>query len=401
MDFKKLDMGIFKPASYNPRMDLTPEDDEYKNIKRSIEEFGYVEPIIVNSDMTIIGGHQRAKVLADLGYSEIDCIVVDIPDKAKEKALNVALNKISGAWDFTKLNALMKEIESDIDLALTGFNEAEISKLFDSFDEANSKDDNFDVDENIPETTDIKSGDLFEIGSHRIICGDATNKAIISKLMGGQLSDLVVTDPPYNVAYGVMQKNKKAKIRKAIENDFLSNEDFYAFLGSLFEMYHANSKLGSSIYVYYAMSESINFFNAFKDAGFHLAQNLVWVKNNINLGRFDYHYIHEPIMYGWKEGASHNWYSDRKQTTVLSFDKPQKSEDHPTMKPVDMLEYLIKNSSKQGDLVIDYCGGSGSTLIAAEKTQRVCYTCELDPKYVQVIIARIENQTGTKAGLIQ
>jgi len=238
MNFKKIDMGVFKPASYNPRMDLTPEDEEYKNIKRSIEEFGYIEPVIVNSDMTIIGGHQRAKVLADLGYSEIDCIVVDIPDKAKEKALNVALNKISGDWDFTKLNALMKDIENDIALSLTGFNEAEISKLFDKFDTPENPDDSFNVDENVPEETTIKQGDLFEVGSHRIICGDATDKDTIYKLMDKRLADLVIADPPYNVSYngGSINQERKSKTRlkNKIDNDSLNSENCYLFLTKIF-----------------------------------------------------------------------------------------------------------------------------------------------------------------------
>jgi DNA modification methylase len=400
MVLKNIKLQELKHAEYNPRVKLKDSDPEYIKIKRSIEKFGYVDPIIINSDCTIIGGHQRANVLVSMGYESIDCVVLDI-DKVHEKALNVALNKITGRWDFESLNALFKEIEDDIDLNFTGFDDDELSKLFDKFDDDNA-DEDFDIDKETENITSTKTnyGDLYKIGDHRIICGDATDENVIKKLMGKMKADLILTDPPYNVGYDGGKKivdGKRKFMREIISNDSMSSNEFYEFLFNLFSVCFANSKLGAASYVFHADIEAVNFVTAFKNAGFKVSQILVWNKDHLQLGRTDYHYIHEPVIYGWKTGASHNWYSDRTQTSVLDFGIVRKSKEHPTMKPVDMLEYLIKNSSKQGDLIIDFCGGSGSTLIASENTKRICYTCELEPKYVDVIVKRIENTTSLTA----
>jgi DNA modification methylase len=400
MILKNIKLQELKHAEYNPRVKLQGNDPEYIKIKRSIEKFGYIDPIIVNSDYTIIGGHQRANVLVSMGHESIDCIVIDI-DKVREKALNVALNKITGRWDFELLNELFKEIENDIDLSFTGFDDDELSKLFDKFD-CDNVDENFDIDKETENIINPKTsyGDLYKIGDHRIICGDSTDENIIKKLMGEMKADLILTDPPYNVGYDGSKKivdGKRKFKREIISNDSMSGNEFYEFLFDLFSAYFANSKFGAASYIFHADIEVVNFMTAFKNAGFKASQRLVWNKDRLQLCRTDYHYIHEPIIYGWKEGASHNWYSDRTQTSVLNFGIVKKSKEHPTMKPINMLEYLIKNSSKQGDLIIDFCGGSGSTLIAAENTKRICYTCELEPKYVDVIIKRIENTTGLTA----
>ena len=381
-----------KPADYNPRKDLKPEDEEYQKIKKSIIEFGYVDPIIVNTDMTVIGGHQRLKVLKDLGYTVIECNMVDL-DKNKEKALNIALNKITGEWDNKKLEELIAELkEEEFDLSTTGFTFDEVDNILK--DITGSKEDDFDIDQvlNDIEKPTTKPGDVWLLGKHRLMCGDSTVKEDVIHLMNKQVADMILTDPPYNVDY----EGKTADALK-IENDNMNETEFYNFLLTSFRNMYESIKCGGSIYVFHADTEGLNFRNAFKSCGFKLAQCLVWVKNTFVMGRQDYQWRHEPILYGWKEGNGHYFVNDRKQSTVLEFDKPSRNTEHPTMKPVDLLVYLIKNSSKENNLILDLFAGSGSTLIAAEQTKRTCYMMELDPKYCDVIIKRWENLTGEKA----
>lgn len=392
MNIRKIKIEELKPADYNPRKDLKPEDEEYQKIKRSITEFGCVEPIIVNSDMTVIGGHQRLKVLKELGYEEVECVILDL-DKNKEKALNIALNKITGEWDNAKLEELLAELnETDIDMNTTGFSFDEIDDILK--DITGSKEDDFDVEQALNEIEEpvSKPGDVWILGRHRLMCGDSTQKENVLKLMNKQEADMILTDPPYNVDY----EGKTSEALK-IENDNMSETEFYNFLLDSFKNMYDVVKHGGSVYVFHADTEGLNFRNAFKSCGFKLAQCLIWVKNTFVMGRQDYQWRHEPILYGWKEGAGHYFTDDRKQSTVLEFDKPSRNAEHPTMKPVDLLVYLIKNSSKEQNLILDLFGGSGSTLIAAEQTNRICYMMELDPKYSDVIIKRWENLTGEKA----
>lgn len=392
MNIQKIEIGKLKPADYNPRKDLKPEDEEYQKIKKSIIEFGYVDPIIVNTDMTVIGGHQRLKVLKDLGYTVIECNMVDL-DKNKEKALNIALNKITGEWDNKKLEELIAELkEADIDMDITGFSFDEVDDILK--DITGSKEDDFDLDQalNDIEEPTTKPGDVWLLGKHRLMCGDSTKKEDVMHLMNRQVADMILTDPPYNVDY----EGKTADALK-IENDNMNETEFYNFLLTSFRNMYESIKSGGSIYVFHADTEGLNFRNAFKSCGFKLAQCLVWVKNTFVMGRQDYQWRHEPILYGWKEGAGHYFVDNRKQSTVLEFDKPLRNAEHPTMKPVDLLVYLIKNSSKENHLILDLFAGSGSTLIAAEQVQRNCYAMELDPKYCDVIIKRWENLTGEKA----
>lgn len=392
MNIQKINIEKLKAAEYNPRKDLKPEDEEYQKIKKSILEFGYVAPIIVNSDMTVIGGHQRLKVLKELGYTEIECNIVDL-DKAKEKALNIALNKISGEWDNAKLEELLAELKNeDIDMDITGFSFDEVDNILK--DITGSKEDDFDIDQALSEIDEpvTKLGDIWILGKNRLMCGDSTVKENVDKLMNDKLADFVLTDPPYNVDY----EGKTVDALK-IENDNMSETEFYNFLLDAFRNMFEKIKYGGSIYVFHADTEGLNFRNAFKSVGFKLAQCLVWVKNTFVMGRQDYQWRHEPILYGWKEGAGHYFIDDRKQSTVLEFDKPTRNAEHPTMKPIDLLVYLIKNSSKENDLILDLFGGSGSTLIAAEQVKRCCYTMELDPKYCDVIVKRWELLTGEKA----
>ena len=392
MNIQKISIEKLKPAEYNPRKDLKPEDEEYQKIKRSLIEFGYVAPVIVNADMTVIGGHQRLKVLKELGYTEIECNIVDL-DKTKEKALNIALNKISGEWDNAKLEELLAELKNeDIDMDITGFSFDEVDNILK--DITGSKEDDFDIDQALSEIDEpvTKPGDIWILGKNRLMCGDSTVKENVDKLMNDKLADFILTDPPYNVDY----EGKTVDALK-IENDNMSETEFYNFLLDAFRNMFEKIKYGGSIYVFHADTEGLNFRNAFKSVGFKLAQCLVWVKNTFVMGRQDYQWRHEPILYGWKEGAGHYFIDDRKQSTVLEFDKPTRNAEHPTMKPIDLLVYLIKNSSKENDLILDLFGGSGSTLIAAEQVKRCCYTMELDPKYCDVIVKRWELLTGEKA----
>lgn len=392
MNIQKISIEKLKPAEYNPRKDLKPEDEEYQKIKKSLIEFGYVAPVIVNSDMTVIGGHQRLKVLKELGYTEIECNVVNL-DKDKEKALNIALNKITGEWDNTKLEELLAELkETSIDMDMTGFSFDEVDNMLK--DITGSKEDDFDLDQALDEIEEpiSKPGDVWILGRHRLMCGNSTQKEDVMHLMNKQDADMILTDPPYNVDY-VGKTSEALKI----ENDNMNETEFYNFLIDAFRNMFESVKYGGSIYVFHADTEGLNFRNAFKAVGFKLAQCLVWVKNTFVMGRQDYQWRHEPILYGWKEGAGHYFVDNRKQSTVLEFDKPSRNAEHPTMKPIDLLVYLIKNSSKENDIILDLFGGSESTLIAAEQIQRTCYVMELDPKYCDVIIRRWENLTGQKA----
>ena len=392
MNIQKIKIENLKPAKYNPRKDLKPDDEEYKKIKRSIVEFGYVAPVIVNKDMTVIGGHQRLKVLKELGYTEIECVIVHL-DKTREKALNIALNKISGEWDNEKLEVLLQELkQTEIDMDITGFDFDEIDDILQDIE--GSKEDNFDVEQALNEIEEpiSKPGDVWLLGRHRLMCGDSTTKENVIRLMDKKEADIVLTDPPYNVDY-VGKTSEALKIK----NDNMNDTEFYNFLLDSFRNLYEIAKPGASIYVFHADSLGLIFRNAFISVGFKLAQCLIWLKNTFVMGRQDYQWRHEPILYGWKEGNAHYFVNDRTQSTILEFDKPSRNAEHPTMKPIDLLVQLIKNSSKEDYIIADLFGGSGSTLIAAEQTNRICYMMELDPKYCDVIIKRWENLTGNKA----
>lgn len=387
MNIQKILVDQINHADYNPRKNLKPGDSEYEKLKRSIEEFGYVEPVIWNERTgNIVGGHQRFKVLVQMGEQEIDCVVVDL-DPDKEKALNVALNKINGDWDIPLLTDLLKDLNANgFDLSLTGFDLPDLNKMFGVPD---TKEDDFDAEKALSEIDEPKTklGDVWLLGKHRLICGDSTSPEVIAKLMESQMADLILTDPPYNVDY-------EGGTGLKIQNDKMQDEQFLHFLLEAFRRMHEFSKPGAAAYVFHADSEGYNFRSAFKSAGYTLRQCLIWVKNQLVMGRQDYQWKHEPILYGWKDGASHAWYADRKQTTLVEFDRPQKNPDHPTMKPVGLCGYFIKNSSKGGDIVLDSFGGSGSTLIACDQMNRICYTCELDPRYCDVIVKRAIDQFG-------
>lgn len=387
MDLRKIRIADLVPASYNPRKALKPGDKEYEKIKRSIQEFGYCEPIIVNSDMTIIGGHQRVTVLRDLGYSEIDCIVIEI-DKTKERALNIALNKITGEWNKELLADLIAELQdSDFDVTFTGFDPPEIEQLMNSVHDKEIVEDEFDIDAQLAQPTVTREGDLWLLGEHRLVCGDSTLPETYDLLMAGRKANLVVTDPPYNVDY----EGSAGKIK----NDKMAEEQFEKFLFAAYVNMEQNMMDDASIYVFHSDSHGLAFRRAFEEAGFYLSGCCIWKKNSLVLGRSPYQWLHEPVLFGWKKGGRHQWYADRKQTTVWEYDKPKKNDLHPTMKPVNLIAYPIKNSSMSNCIVLDPFGGSGSTLIAADQLKRICYTVELDPKYADVIVNRYLAQVGS------
>ena len=387
MEFKKLKIDELIPASYNPRKQLKPGDSEFEKIKNSINEFGYVDPVIVNSDLTVIGGHQRISVLKTLGITEIDCVVINI-DKTKEKALNIALNKISGEWNKELLADLIMDLKDlDYNTDFTGFDPPEIDALFNELHPKGVAEDGFD--EPPPENPISRQGDIWLLGRHRLICGDSTKLDTYTKLMDGKQANLVVTDPPYNVAY--------EGTAGTIQNDNMEDKKFYEFLLNSYKGMYENLADGGSIYVFHADKETVNFRTAFKDAGFFCHQTCIWVKNSPVLGRCDYQYTHEPVLVGWKPTAGHKFYADRKQRTTWNFDRPTKSKLHPTTKPIALMAYPITNSSLTNSIVLEPFCGSGSTLIACEQTDRICYAIEIDEKYMDVIVARyIEQVTSDK-----
>lgn len=396
MDIQKMKITELKAADYNPRKHLQPGDPEYEKLKRSLTEYGYVEPVIWNRQTgNVVGGHQRLTVLRDMGETEVDVVVVDL-DMTREKALNVALNKISGDWDLPKLSDLLKDIgEQGIDVTLTGFDVPEIEKLFQSMmDGEAAKEDNFDVDAELQKPSVTKKGDLWLLGRHRLLCGDSTSLDDVSTLMGGEAADLLLTDPPYNVAY-----EGKTKDKLKIANDKMKNDDFRQFLRDAFTAANSVMKPGAAFYIWHADSEGYNFRGACFDTDWKVRQCLVWVKQTMVMGRQDYQWKHEPCLYGWKDGGAHVWCSDRKQTTVLEFDRPSRNKEHPTMKPIPLFDYQIKNSTRGSDRVLDLFGGSGTTIMACEQNGRIGYSMELDEKYCDVIVNRYIELVGSSGGV--
>ena len=392
MKWQTLPIDLLLPAVYNPRKSLKKGDKEYEKIKNSILEFGYVEPIILNYDMTVIGGHHRLTVLKDLGYKDVQCVVVEIKEENKVKALNIALNKITGVWNEQLLAELIGDLQkSNFNVDFTGFEPPEIEQLFSKVHNKEIKEDDFDVDEALKKPLISKKGDLWLLGRHRIYCGDSTIPESYNILMDGKKANIAVTDPPYNV-------NVEESAGK-IKNDNMSDGDFYKFLFAAFVNMEQNMEGDASIYVFHADTQGLNFRKAFTDAGFYLSGCCIWKKNSLVLGRSPYQWQHEPCLFGWKKGGRHQWYSDRKQTTIWEYDRPRVSKEHPTMKPVALMAYPIQNSSMSNCIVLDPFLGSGSTLIAAEQAGRICYGIELDEKFVDVIVKRYIEQVGSSDGV--
>lgn len=392
MNIEKKNVKDLLPADYNPRKDLKPGDPEYEKLKRSIEQFGYVEPVIWNEKTgRVVGGHQRLKVLTDMGITEVDVVVVDM-DTEKEKALNIALNKISGEWDTEKLALVIADLQgTDFDVSLTGFDPEELEDLFRDDVKGGVKEDDFDVEAELKKPTFSKAGDLWMLGEHRLFCGDSTKPETFDLLMNGKKANLVVTDPPYNVDY----KGSAGKIK----NDSMAEDQFEQFLLAAFQQMEAAMADDASIYVFHSDSHGLAFRKAFEEAGFYLSGCCIWKKQSLVLGRSPYQWQHEPVLFGWKKKGKHQWYTGRKESTIWEFDKPKKNKDHPTMKPIALVSYPIMNSTMTGCLVLDPFGGSGSTLIACEQTGRICYTVELDEKFCDVIVRRYIEQVGSADGV--
>ncbi len=387
MKIEKMNISKLNPAEYNPRKDLQPGDAEYEKLKRSMEQFGYVEPVVWNKTTgRVIGGHQRLKVLVDLGLKEVDCVVIELSEE-KEKALNVALNKISGEWNTDKLAMLISDLQgSDFDVSLTGFEEDELADLFSKTAGKEVTDDDFDLTAALEKASFVERGDIWIVGRHRLMCADATSAEDVAALMDRKRANLVVTDPPYNCSY------EGGTGMKIINDSWDNSKKFYQFLLDAFKNAYDSLSDGSAFYCFHSDAEKVNFFNATVDAGFHYSTTCIWVKNALVIGRMDYQMRHEPIVYAFKNTAKHKFYGDRKQTTVWEFDKPAKSQLHPTTKPLSLVAYPIKMSSQENGIVLDLFGGSGSTLIACEQMNRVCHTMELDEKYASVILRRaVEN----------
>lgn len=385
------------PYINNPRKNT----DAVDKVASSIKNFGFKVPIIIDSDNEIIAGHTRVLAAKKLKMDTVPCIIADDLTDAQIKAFRIADNKVSeySEWDYDLLSTELEELEEfDFDLESTGFDLDEIGIIMS--DESNNEivEDDFDVDGVLSDEPYSKRGDIWLLGKHRVMCGDSTTDDV-DVLMDERKCDLILTDPPYNVAVNDESiKSLKARNRRTdglkITNDKMSGEDFSIFLLSAFQKCYKILKDGGSIYIFYADSEVINFVSKYKEAGFHFAQNCIWNKQQFVMTRKDYHYKHEPIIYGWKKGVAHSWYTDRKQASVWNFDRPFKNEFHPTMKPIELLAYPIGNSSKQEDIVYDGFGGSGSTLIASEQLNRICYMMELDEKYVDVIVRRYSKFTN-------
>ncbi|VEU80958.1 DNA modification methylase [Haploplasma axanthum] len=359
-----------KEYENNPRNN----DAAVDAVAKSIEEFGFKVPIVVTSKNVIIAGHTRLKASIKLGLLEVPCIIADDLTDEQVKAFRLADNKTAelASWDFSKLEEELSLIE--MDMLQFGFEDLE-SDIPD-----NATDDDFDPDAEIPEVPVSRKGDLYVLGKHRVLCGDSTLKEDVDNLVNEKLVDMIFTDPPYNVDYeGTAGK---------IQNDKMEDSAFYLFLLDAFTNMFENTKKGGAIYVCHADTEGLNFRNAYKNAGYKLAECLIWVKNALVLGRQDYHWRHEPILYGWKEGAAHYFIDDRTQDTIWEYNKPRRNEEHPTMKPLELVGKAIANSSRVGETVLDLFGGSGSTLIAADQLGRSAYLMELDEKFVDVIIKR-------------
>jgi DNA modification methylase len=361
---------VLQEYENNPRNN----DEAIKAVANSIREFGFKVPIVITSDNVIIAGHTRLKASVLLGLTEVPCIIADDLNEEQIKAFRLADNKTAelATWDLSKLEDELANL--DMDMLQFGFEEME--ELIPD----NAADDDFDIDDEIPEVPFSQPGDIYELGPHRVLCGDSTDPEQVKTLLDGKVVDMIFTDPPYNVDYeGTAGK---------IKNDKMEDDTFYLFLLAAFQNMFEHTKPGGAIYCCHADTEGLNFRNAFKSAGYKLAECLIWVKNALVLGRQDYHWRHEPILYGWKEGAAHYFVDDRSQDTIWEYNKPRKNEEHPTMKPLELVGKAISNSSRRHETILDLFGGSGSTMIAADQLDRKAYLMELDEKFIDVIVKR-------------
>lgn len=367
----------------------THSAEQIIKLRSSLREFGFVNPIIIDRDFNVIAGHGRLMAAKEEGINEVPCVFADFLTDAQKKAYILADNRMAmdAGWDEELLKIEMEELQNlGYDLGYTGFDEKELADLF-GIDDKEVKDDDFDLTAALEKASFVERGDVWFVGKHKLMCGDATSSEDVAKLMEDKKANLILTDPPYNVAF-------KSSDGLTIQNDSMKNNDFYKFLFSSFKNMAEHLENGGAAYIFHADTEGLNFRKAFIDAGFHLAGCCIWVKDSLVLGRSDYQWQHEPILYGFIQNGKHPWYSDRKQTTIWNFDKPKKNSNHPTSKPLDLLAYPINNSTQANAIVIDTFGGSGSTLMACEQMNRICYTMELDEKYASVILRRYVEDTN-------
>ena len=387
-EMQLVDISKLIPYQNNAR---THSKEQINKLRSSLREFGFVNPVIVDREYNVIAGHGRIAAAREEGIAQVPCVFVDHLTEAQKKAYILADNRMAldAGWDEDLLRVELEALEEmGYDLGLTGFDDKELAALFPAEE---AKEDDFDVENELQKPTFTKAGDVWILGRHRLVCGDATDPAVYDVLMDGTKANLVITDPPYNVNY----EGSAGKIK----NDNMADEKFYEFLLAAFQNMEKVMAPDASIYVFHADTEGLNFRRAFADSGFYLSGCCIWKKQSLVLGRSPYQWQHEPVLYGWKKNGKHQWYTGRKETTIWEFDKPKKNGDHPTMKPIPLLAYPIGNSSMANSVVLDPFGGSGSTLIACEQTERICRTIELDEKFCDVIVNRYIEQVGSSDGV--
>lgn len=386
-EMQLIPLGKLVPYVNNAR---THSPEQLVKLRSSLREFGFINPVIIDRDFNVIAGHGRIAAAKEEGITEVPCVFVDYLSEAQKKAYILADNRMAldAGWDEELLRIEIESLQgADFDVSLTGFGEDEIADLFAGDGEKDVKDDDFDLSAALEKAAFVERGDIWTVGRHRLMCGDATSAEDVAALMDGKKANLIVTDPPYGVSF-------KSSGGLTIKNDSMKGDEFYTFLYNSFLCMVEHLESGGAAYVFHADTEGLNFRKAFVDAGFHLAGVCIWVKNSLVLGRSDYQWQHEPVLYGFLKNGKHPWYSDRKQTTIWNYDKPKRNKNHPTSKPLDLLGYPISNSSQENAIVLDTFGGSGSTLMACEQTNRICHMMELDEKYASVILRRYVEDTG-------
>ena len=373
----------------------THSPEQVMKLRSSLREFGFINPIIIDRDYGIIAGHGRLLAAKEEGITEVPCVFVDYLTEAQKKAYILADNRMAmdAGWDEELLRVEIEALQGEaFDVSLTGFDEKELADLFKGGSDSDAEDDDYDLSAALEKAAFVKRGDIWTVGRHQLMCGDATSAEDVAALMDGRKANLILTDPPYGVSF-------KSSSGLTIQNDSMKDEEFYRFLLASFKNMADHLEKGGAAYVFHADTEGLNFRRAFIDAGFHLAGCCIWVKDSLVLGRSDYQWQHEPVLYGFMQNGKHPWYSDRKQTTIWNFAKPKLNANHPTSKPLDLLGYPIGNSTQENAIVIDTFGGSGSTLMACEQMNRTCCTMELDEKYASVILRRYVDDTGDADGV--
>ena len=373
----------------------THSPEQVMKLRSSLREFGFINPIIIDRDYGIIAGHGRLLAAKEEGITEVPCVFVDYLTEAQKKAYILADNRMAmdAGWDEELLRVEIEALQGEaFDVSLTGFDEKELADLFKDGSDSDAEEDDYDLSAALEKAAFVKRGDIWTVGRHRLMCGDATSAEDVAALMDGRKANLILTDPPYGVSF-------KSSSGLTIQNDSMKDEEFYHFLLDSFKNMADHLEKGGAAYVFHADTEGLNFRRAFIDAGFHLAGCCIWVKDSLVLGRSDYQWQHEPVLYGFMQNGKHQWYSDRKQTTIWNFAKPKRNANHPTSKPLDLLGYPIGHSTQENAIVIDTFGGSGSTLMACEQMNRTCCTMELDEKYASVILRRYVDDTGNADGV--